>query len=97
MVMTGAPVLTNCTFSSNTASGGGGIYSADGALTIANSVLWGNVDLGGTDETAQLEVVAGTASVSYSTVQGLTAYVGFGNTGADPLFIDADGADDGAP
>ncbi|MFH1419698.1 MAG: right-handed parallel beta-helix repeat-containing protein, partial [Planctomycetota bacterium] len=85
-----APILTNCTIVGNTAHyDGGGIEAAAAAFpNVANCVLWGNSDEGGTDESAQLHH-DGTSSytVSYSLIEGLSEYAGSGNIDGDPLFM----------
>lgn len=49
-------VVTNCTFSNNTAAVyGGGMYTT-GDLTINNSIFWDNTDVRGTDARAQLTI-----------------------------------------
>jgi hypothetical protein len=95
-VFEGSPTLTNCTFSMNqNYQFGGGIYT-EGTPTLTNCIFWGNVhDIAGggvIDETAQIYGTLG--SIDYSCVDGWTGTLGgTGNTGADPLFIDADGGD----
>lgn len=90
--------LSNCVLSENRAlHQGGGIYNGSAAngqsnLSIENSILWGNRDAGGTDESAQLADLAGTASCEYSCVEGLTAG-GPGCVSVTPLFLDARGGD----
>ncbi|MHB1132413.1 MAG: choice-of-anchor Q domain-containing protein [Chloroflexota bacterium] len=76
-----SPVLTNVTFSGNTAAtGGGGGVSAASSTTMTNCILWGN-------STPQ---IAGSASVTYSIVQGgvndSTNHV-YGGTEYDPDFV----------
>jgi hypothetical protein len=62
---------------------------------FVNSVVWGNEDPGGLDESAQLHLTSGTYIVERSCVQGWTGgYPGTGSHGLDPLFVDADGVDD---
>ncbi|MFN8473725.1 MAG: choice-of-anchor Q domain-containing protein [Anaerolineae bacterium] len=86
-----SPTLTNVTFSGNSAShDGGGMYNYGGSPTIRDSILWG--DSGG-------EIVndnGGSASVTYSIVQGSSATNwwsthsitdGGHNLDADPLFV----------
>lgn len=96
--VTGSPSFANCTFSANTATGyGGGLYNstADGTW-ISNSILWGNADGYGTGESAQL-YIASSAAVQppeYTCIQGLSGALGVANIGSDPMFVDADGADD---
>ncbi|MCH7702209.1 MAG: hypothetical protein IID37_11020 [Planctomycetes bacterium] len=90
----GGPLFTNCTFSENTAGGsGGGIYS-NASVSLANSILWGNSDSGGMDESAQFHKAGGSASIDYSCIQGWTGMLGgIANIGNDPQFVDADGPD----
>lgn len=103
----GDPALSNCTFRSNLVDGSylrvaGGLYNAEGNPTISyctNCVLWGNLDDGGMDESAQMDNdTSSTPSnpvVNYSCVQGWTGTLGgTGNIGDDPLLVDADGPDD---
>jgi hypothetical protein len=82
-----SPVLTNCTFSSNTASVAvGGLYNYSSNPTLRNCILWNDtppeVHVDGT----------GTTVISYSDVQG--SWPGTGNINADPMFIDVDGPDE---
>ena len=98
-------IAANCTFSGNTALlwDGGGIYS-DSSLTVANCIVWDNNDPGGTDESAQIFVAGGTASVTFSCVQddvpgdGSIPFGGAanGNIDNDPLFVDPNGPDETA-
>ncbi len=74
--------LTNCTFAGNRAENGGGIFNeTDTGQTITNCIFWNN----------GAEQISGSASVSYSDVEG--GWPGGNNINAKPLFIDADGAD----
>jgi len=86
------PTLTNCTLSNNTvtADGGGLFVSETGTATLANCVLWGNSDAGGSDSSAQIHRENGipAVSVNYSCVQG--AWGGTGNISLDPQYADAD-------
>ena len=89
--------MTNCTLSGNSANDGGGIYNtwATASVEVLNCILWSNSDSGGSDESAQIHIDDGTVSVDYTCVQGLSGGLGgTGNIGGDPLFVDADGADD---
>lgn len=91
-----SPGMINCTLSGNSAQSGGGLLIAGSSTpAITNCILWNNSDASGAGEAAQVLVVQGTPIVNFSSIQGLTGLLGgVGNTGADPLFIDADGADD---
>jgi hypothetical protein len=88
-----SPVITNCTFSYNTASiDGGGIDTQSGSPTVTNSLFRGNVDAGGIHESSQ--IIGGNLTINYCSVQGWTGVLGgIGNNGADPLFVDALGLD----
>jgi hypothetical protein len=61
-------------------------------------VFWGNIGDEGTVESAQISLGghdSETLAIDYSCIQGWTGdFGGVGNTGADPLLVDADGADD---
>ena len=92
--------LVNCTFSKNSAGRyGGGISNLDdmhpngGRPTISNCVMWNNQDA--TGYTMEAQVCGGVPEVDYSCVQGCSpeCFGGLGNIGDDPLFVDADGAD----
>ncbi len=89
-----SPLLINCTLVGNSAAGlGGGVLGwAPSMAVVANSILWGNSDSTGTGERAQ--VSPETAALSYSCVQNWTgSWPATRVSGADPLFVDADGAD----
>lgn len=88
--------LINCSVVGNTATGyQGGIYSYDSSPTIDNTILWSNVDLDGSIQSSQLIAWNGSFTINYSTVQGGVAGLGgVDNSASDPLFVDADGADD---
>ncbi len=81
--------LLNCTLSGNTAGTmAGGVMVDSGASELANSILWNNVDSGGSAESAQLSRTGGTAEVVACGIQGLVAGGEFdnnGNRGDDPL------------
>jgi len=76
--------VLNCTFSANEASSGGAIANGASALTMANSVLWG-------DTPDEIYDDSGSALVRYCDVQG--GYAGEGNVEADPLYVDAANGD----
>jgi hypothetical protein len=78
---------------------GGGMHgTANSEPKVDNCIFWGNIDGGGQDESAQIfndPGDDGTTVINYSCVQGWTGGLGGeGNIGADPMFKDADGADD---
>lgn len=93
--------LINCTFSGNGATTGGAIYASTSVSAIlANSILWGNVALQGSQITLGDGAVL---TVAFCDVQGgrLDVAVGksallwsTGNLTSNPSFADADGADD---
>jgi hypothetical protein len=89
------PTVINCTFSGNsvTVSGGGMRNANNSNPVIHNCIFWGNSDSGGTDESAQIHTDSGAPTVNYSDVQGGWTGAGANNINADPLFINADGAD----
>ena len=87
----GSLALTNITFSGNSATSyGGGIYNESGNLTLVNSILWGN-SAGSGGVQIYTEEGASPVLATYSDIQG--GWSGTGNLDTDPLFVDADGAD----
>ena len=76
--------VLNCTFTGNTANIGAGIGDrwTFPTVTIANSILWGNIGD---------EIAVSNAIVTYSDVEG--GYAGTGNIDVDPLFVNTAGAD----
>ncbi|MCP4708876.1 MAG: hypothetical protein GY869_09650, partial [Planctomycetes bacterium] len=94
-------IITNCTFSSNSANYGGGIYNWDNCdPTVANCIFWDNIATNG----GQIGVDNNSSlNISYSDLEGgvgdiyvgsgSTVVDGGGNLQQDPLFVDADGAD----
>ncbi len=91
----GSLAVAGTTFAGNAGRYGAAVSFSHGDLALLNCVLWD-------DETAQnqgefVEIWArysATVSLDYSCVRGLTdEYGGVGNTGGDPLFVDAAGAD----
>ncbi len=106
----GGGTVTNCTVASNDGiltyfggAVGGGLLAQvfqsapDPELVVSNSVFWGNLAAGATDENAQYYATSNYASavVGYSIIENWTGLLGgVGNAGGDPLFADPDGADD---
>ncbi|MHC4500691.1 MAG: choice-of-anchor Q domain-containing protein, partial [Planctomycetota bacterium] len=93
----GRATLVGCTFSGNSGeSGVGGMFDLFGRATLTNCILWGNTG-GGTGESAQIQTFdthVGETEINYCCIEGWTGlYGGVGNMGDDPLFVDADGAD----
>jgi len=77
------PGITNCTFSRNSASsGGGGVHTYSDTPSFTNCIVWGNSGGG-------MQGISGSATVTYSIIQGASVYPGTGNLLADPLFADA--------
>lgn len=86
----GSGTILNCTITGNLASSeGGGLYYGDGGgeLTIANSILRGNL----APSSPELFYTGGVQSISYSNVGG--GWPGLGNLDADPRFADANAGD----
>lgn len=88
------PEIYNCTLTNNVAHDGGGMFtSVDNYPFIANCLFWGNRDVNGTGETAQIRAMYA-AHVRYSQIQGWTgALGGVANLGDDPALADIDGPD----
>lgn len=83
--------IERCTVADNVSGsdgGGAGVHAARSALTVRNSVVWGN--LGPEGAAAQIGLgAASSAEVGYSCVEG--GFAGAGNITADPGFV-ADGS-----
>jgi len=87
----GHMTVVNSTFVKNSADvSGAGIYFQQGTGTIHNSIFWNNVVRGTYQpiplEEQQLDVYQSSATVTYSTVQGLSNFTGNSNIGFEPLF-----------
>lgn len=79
--------LRNCTLTGNRASDGDGgaiACTGDSSATLVNTILWNNSPI-------EIYLRGSSFTVTYSDVQG--GWPGVGNIDADPLFVDADGAD----
>ncbi len=90
--------LVNCTLVGNTATADGGGLLVEELIgkSIHNSILWGNVDAGGIDESAQLhiDITATDPLITYTTVEGWTSTLpATQSDGVDPLFLDPLGPD----
>ena len=84
-------MLTNCSFTRNTAGTGGAAYCSLGSLTLRNSILFAD------SATTAPEVhtsASGSTAVDSCCITGAAAFGGSGNFDDDPAFLDADGADD---
>ncbi len=83
-------VLRHCTLAFNRCPGGGTaglLASANCRLELINSIVWGNEDLFGTAESAQMALVL-PPTIVFSRVQGWTGgWGGPGNNGLDPGFV----------
>ena len=82
--------LINCTFTANMAPNGNAVAcvgSYKSTFDIANSILWN-----GGNEIDNASVEPSIITVSYSDIH--TGPTGSGNINVDPMFFDADGADD---
>jgi LPXTG-site transpeptidase (sortase) family protein len=94
------PKLTNVTFSGNSATNGGGMYNFSSSPKLTNVIIWGSTS-GGSIANAS----SSNPTISYSDVQGCVVSGnwqascgtdGGNNIDANPLFVDAKGADNTA-
>jgi predicted outer membrane repeat protein len=87
--------LTNCTFAKNV--GGettGGVFGEESSslITMANCILWGNIDSRDSIESAQIR--RGKAIINNCCIQGWSGTLGgTANSGLAPLFVDPNGPD----
>lgn len=93
----GVSSITNCTIvnnsTTNAGQGGAGVnVSGPATVTISNSILWNNLKSGVPDALA-LTGANPVVDRFRNDIQGMAPDAN-GNFGADPLFVDADGADD---
>ncbi|HVP73439.1 MAG TPA: hypothetical protein VMS30_06840 [Phycisphaerales bacterium] len=92
-------LMVNTTLAGNSAASTcGGIFVIGGADDdLANCILWGNTDADPLTNTRQAQYHANDASstqtLNYNIVQGWNLIAGIANNGNNPLFVDADGAD----
>ncbi len=102
-----APRMTNCSFVSNSAGARGGAVagytvnqnaSGNTGFSLHNCIVWNNTDSTGAGEDAQVFIEPEQADdvlIGNCNIEGWSgALGGFGNFGADPMFIDIDGPDD---
>ena len=91
------PMLTNCTFVGNSATGeGGGLWFDSPSSPVTNCILWANTAPGSaTPEAAQIDLgTNGSVDINFSCVLGWSgARGGTGNFAANPLFVDEVGTD----
>ena len=73
-----SPIISNCSFATNTATAGSAIVISSASPTLANCIVWGNGD--------EIATLSGSPTVSYSIVKG--GYAGTGNLDRDPIFVD---------
>ena len=99
-----SPIVTGCTFSGNSADReGGGMWNViSGSPIVSNCILWGNTaSIAGNEiHNQDINIIP---IISYSDIAGCLAGGAWdislgtdagGNIDDDPLFVDADGADD---
>ncbi len=89
--------FANCTIANNLSGGdGGGIAIDDSAVVIANTILWANLDNGGSNigDNAQLDAVDAEPIVDFTIISGGWDGPGGDNIiELDPQFIDSNGLD----
>lgn len=94
-------LIRSCTFVGNKAGGrGGAVFAAGSAASVTlaeihNSILWGNTDMNGDRARSQFDWDLAEPWMTYSAVENFADDIpGFGNTGAEPMFVDPDGVDE---
>ncbi|NOG54991.1 MAG: right-handed parallel beta-helix repeat-containing protein [Planctomycetes bacterium] len=96
--------IVGCSFVFNDGQDGGAVSnSTNGVVNFSNSVLWGNTGVGDNRFKEQVHNNSATTEFSYCCIEGVFDQIqgedppnpkGFpGCTDLDPLFVDADGAD----
>ena len=84
--------LVNCTIAQNLAGFGGGLFLRSGSLTASNNIIWGNVEVNGSN--SQIRRDGGTWDINYNCIQDLDGAIGGkGNIGTDPRFFNGTGED----
>ncbi len=87
-------VMENCTVVYNTAGDGGGGVSLPGyQFDVISSIFWGNTDVTGLTESAQIGGSVVSVEVVYSCIHMLQSFSGPGLIGDDPQFVNPIGAD----
>ena len=90
--------LRNCTIAGERLPSvfGAILWAVDTSTDIVNTVFWDNQNVRGEGgQNVQFYLSYSTLDIDHSIVPGWTGSLGgVGNSGADPLFVDADGADD---
>lgn len=72
----------------------GAIHLIDGHTNILNSIVWGNTNLNGSPEVAQISLKGTTDENIYNCdIQNLDYFAGHDSIDVDPLFVDADNDD----
>lgn len=89
------PSWINCSMAGNSAGWlTGGINDDTSNSSVLNSILWQNSDSTGASQDVQYGGVNNVPVIRFSIVQGWTGSLGgVGNNGSNPLFVDANGAD----
>ena len=91
------PTVTNCTFSGNSATWGGGMYNLGSSPIVSNCILWGNTayqddeiyNSSSTPVISYCDITGcGSSGAGWDTALGTD---GGGNIDAEPMFADADG------
>jgi hypothetical protein len=94
-IKSGNPILTNCTIVGNTVNGHGSGINNGGDMCnmkLTNCIIWGNIH--NEDDLEAAQIRGGGMSVNHCCIQGWSGKLGgFGNIGADPMFIDPNGPD----
>ncbi|MCK5175603.1 MAG: right-handed parallel beta-helix repeat-containing protein, partial [Planctomycetes bacterium] len=102
----GSSNITNCTLVANSADIGGGVYSSGSVFTgnvLVNCIIWGNIAFSNNEVYSSDGKYTSRALISFCNIKGSGGSgavwdesLGFdegGNIDVDPMFIDADGAD----
>lgn len=89
--------INNCSVIQNTAEHStGGVLIESGALTLVNSIVWGNRDLSGDDHFAQMYLYddVNAVLITFSCIQNMNDNLsGSNNTDSNPRFVDQLGPD----